>query len=116
MISVKRLLAATCLLAAAVSTGMADTWEPPKPRDFTAEGVSSRWWAQQATFAFSSDGKHFVIALKWSQGLPENLKGIKEYLDSIKVAAVQLLIHILESLPDRVIMVDLASGKLEGGS
>ena len=172
MISVKRLLAATCLFAAAVSTGMADTWAPPQPRVFTAEGgrhkfkvlepkflgaltgvlfvreadgkekviwsaklanvphqvyvtpdgnrvvtidtygrlgfdhslvvydekgdaladynledlltdleilryvkqsVSSRWWAQQATFAFSPDGKHFVIALKWSQGLPYKL-------------------------------------------
>jgi hypothetical protein len=83
---------------------------------YVKQSVSSRWWAQQATFAFSPNGKHFFIALKWSQGLPEYLKGVKEYLDSIKVEAVHPLIHILESLPDRVIMVDLASGRFEGGS
>jgi hypothetical protein len=222
---VTRLVAAASLLAVAVSTAFADTWEPPHPRVFAAEGgryglkvveprflgsstgilfaldpdskekviwsaklvnvphgvhvapdgkrvvtidtygklghdhslvvydekgkvladykledlltdleiqyrvsrsVSSRHWTRQATFAFSPDGKHFVITLKWPRGLPEELKGIKENLESVKDEAVrkrfQELIEKAESEVarrkdrDRVIKVDLASGKLEGGN
>ena len=33
-----RLFATACLFAVAISTGFADTWEPPRPRVFAAEG------------------------------------------------------------------------------
>src|SRR5262249_46090283 len=46
--------------------------------------VSSRWRARQAVPGFSPDRKYFVITLKWSNGLSENLKGIKAALESIK--------------------------------
>jgi hypothetical protein len=74
-----------------------------------------------------------VITLKWSKDLAENLKGMKESLkgikqslDGIKDEAVrkklQELIQKLEAESiaqpghDRVVKVELASGKLEGGS
>jgi hypothetical protein len=35
--------------------------------------VSSRWWARRARFAFSPDGKQFVITLDWGRTVPIDL-------------------------------------------
>ena len=60
MISVKRLLAATCLFAAAVSTGMADTWAPPQPRVFIAEGGRHKFKVLEPKFLGASTGVLFA--------------------------------------------------------
>ncbi len=83
--------------------------------------AGSRHWDMFASFAFSSDRKQFVITLDWQKVAADRIETKKRLLSAANDAQqkrIQQEIAELESLAsrpqERVIKLDLGSGKLEG--
>src|SRR5215470_3428146 len=61
MSTAARLVAVACLLTVAGSTGVADTWESPRPRVYAAEGGGYGFKVLEPQFLGASTGQLFAL-------------------------------------------------------